>query len=319
MGDTISGTDEFLLKSATKPHPTALPAISHREVLGRYQIEIRSGGVCRFDEYPTNHLHTHHGYHELCLVLDGSGIFRHGIAQYPLKRGTVFLSELDTPHEISSFSTRDLHLVFFCLTITPTAVPLTSGALDRIVHRFVGGHAASSPNGDRLAAYLGLICGSAEGGFAAVRRRESSLLFVMDALDMLTSSVGASELPQPDPANPDPVQRAIAFIEANLGRQFSVCEVADACFCSERHLRRVFRLATGKTVLDAANERRMLQAGQRLLMRFTVAQVAEMFGIGSPAHFSRLFRRYNGMSPKRFQMQHAPKAVVQNTSFRTAG
>jgi AraC-like DNA-binding protein len=291
-----------------------LPDFRVRVAPGRYALEIWSGDFCRFDRYPTNHAHVHETYHELCLVLAGSGEFAHGNERIPLSPGAIFFSEKDTPHEISSFVSRNLALVFVHLTIDTTGLPLSADPYDRVIDRFVRGHTLATGGCRDLEVYFDLAVRGNRSSFDSVRRAEAGKLFVLEALDRL-ATVPEKGTTSPVSAELDPAARAIAYIDANLNHCPSVDCIARACFCSPRHLRRLFRAKTGKTILATVNERRVKLAAQQLLMRFTVSQVAESLGFESLAHFSRLFKRYHGMNAKEFQMRCAPKPVVPKTSF----
>jgi AraC-like DNA-binding protein len=143
-------------------------------------------------------------------------------------------------------------------------------------------------------------------------RRQSALrLFVLEALSSLTTTTSGQE----ETAAPEPVRRAIQYIERNVHTSFTVSQLAAACFCSERHLRRLFLERTGTGLLRAISERRMHLAAQQLLMRFNVSTVARAFGMSSVAHFSRQFRRVHGLSPKQYQQRHAPGPALPRTVF----
>jgi AraC-like DNA-binding protein/mannose-6-phosphate isomerase-like protein (cupin superfamily) len=289
-----------------------LPAIRLTAVLGNTALDIWSGGFVRFDRHPTNHRHRHSTYHEICLATAGRGEFRHGGSTYALRTGDLFLSNMDVPHEISSFRTHDLELVFLCFAVAPVDGPAPENPEAHVVARFLAGHAVHCRSEGRLDPWLAVMCDSAHGLFGAHKRETAARLFVFEAMDLLAL------FPDPDvsrPAEPDAFARAVEFIERNVRRQFTVEELARHCACSSRQLRRLFTERAGRRLMDSVNERRMRLAAQDLLMRFTVGQVAEAFGFASAAHFTRLFARYHGVTPKRYQLRFAPKGAIPKTDF----
>jgi AraC-like DNA-binding protein len=300
--------------SAKTGFPSFVPAVSVEESYGRYSLKLWSGGFCSFDVNPTNHSHIHETFHELCLVIDGRGEFVHGPERFALSPGTFFFSEKNIVHEISSFKTRNLFLFFFGLIISENNSPLTSNPQDAALHRFSLGHRLVSEKCPDLTAYITLICRPGKTFFDSTLRQTIARTAVIDMLDRLSTQKSAT--PALNYRGPrDIVTQAIVYIEHNLHRQPTIAEIARACSCSERHLRRLFRQATGKSILEAINERKVTAAAQQLLMRFTVTQVAEAMGITSVPHFSRLFKRYNGMSPKEYQIKNAPKPALLKTRF----
>jgi AraC-like DNA-binding protein len=305
-----------LSKTAISTFPSSLPSVDFEISLGRYALKIWSGGFCRFDAYPTNHLHMHETYHELCLVIAGHGEFTHGGERFKVSPGWLFFSEKRAAHEISSYRSHDLHLVYLNLIITDSTAPLSSDPCDSVVHRFVLGHRQACGDGGGLYPYIELICNEGSTAFDRTRRQEAARLMVLDALDRLSTHKSVPASGGGAEGARDYVSRAIGFIERNLTRPIAVAEIAGASSCSKRHLRRLFVRETGKTIVEAVNERKINLAAQQLLMRFSVTQVATSLHISSVAHFSRLFKRYNGMSPKQYQITHAPKKVLPKTEFR---
>ncbi len=288
------------------------PTFRFTTVLGSASLEIWSGGFVQFETHPTNHRHLHTSYHELCIVTAGKGQFTHGERSYPLRAGDVFVSELHVPHEISSLRTRDLRLTFVCFSVErlPGSGKARSGS--GVVERFLNGHTLCAPSRGRLEPWLDILSRGNEGAFAAERCETAARMLVLEAMDILARAPDENSA---SPQSPDTFARAVEFIERNIGRQFSVEELARHCACSSRQLRRVFVSRTGQRLMETVNERRMRLAAQQLLMRFTAGQVAESLGFSSAAHFTRLFARYHGVTPKRYQIQHAPKGTLPRTEF----
>lgn len=297
--------------------PSLLPPLHLSVSYGRYGLTVWSGGFVRFDAAsPTNHRHQHESHHELCLVLAGSGTFKHGHESFDLSSGSLFFSEKKVPHEITVSKGRELYLVFVSIAITETSAPISPDAFDAVIHRFLLGHSLLANRCDDLVAYLRVVCIPGTTRFDQARREEAAKLLVLDALDRFAiqkSSIAADG---------SHVQRgiagkAIAFLEGVAMRPVAVGEIAAVCGCSDRHVRRVFRKETGKSILDSVNEKRMNLAAQQLLMRFSVTQVANLLQMSSVAHFSRMFKRYHSRTPKEYQTINSPRTVLPKTTFNT--
>ena len=98
-----------------------------------------------------------------------------------------------------------------------------------------------------------------------------------------------------DPA----VQAAERFAAANLGRQFSMDELARAGAVSPRTLARRVHAALGMTPNEMVQRLRVTQAGHLLATtRASVEEVAGQVGYADAAAFRRVFRRYAGESPR---------------------
>jgi len=101
---------------------------------------------------------------------------------------------------------------------------------------------------------------------------------------------------------PELVVQAEVFMERNFYRTLRRRDVAQAVHLSEPHLGRVFRSATGKTVLQRLTEIRMAQARSLLLETdLTVTQIALDVGISSFSHFTYTFKKASGLTPSDYR------------------
>lgn len=92
---------------------------------------------------------------------------------------------------------------------------------------------------------------------------------------------------------------AVALIEARLAEPLTVPEIAREAGVSHNHLTRLFRAATGQTVIGYVRARRMAQA--RHLLRastLSVSAVAATVGIPDLQAFNKACRRELGASPR---------------------
>lgn len=277
------------------------------EVLGANRIEIETCGYCRFDVQLTNSPHRH-DYYEVCLVLSGTGTYHHGGRIFDLKPGDVFVSDPGVIHEITSYQTRDLNLYFVTMTLSHLETA-ASGAHDEVVEAFRSGHRVVNAGPESLPSYIALI-ERATAGFGTVAAREALKLF---ALEMLASLASVGPLDEAEATSDDEMARVLEYIDRHLRRRLTVEEIAGAVGVSSRTLRRRFHDLSGTTVAQEINHRRMRWAAHRLLMGFSVAEVAEYVGIADPAQFTRAFVRAHGMTPKRFQSSYMPGRLAFQT------
>jgi AraC-like DNA-binding protein len=98
------------------------------------------------------------------------------------------------------------------------------------------------------------------------------------------------------------VEQAEVFMQKNLHRQLLRNEIATAVSVSEPHLARLFRAATGKTVLQRLTDMRIVQAKALLLeSTLSVTQIAGEVGLSSFSHFTRIFKRAVGVAPSDYR------------------
>lgn len=92
--------------------------------------------------------------------------------------------------------------------------------------------------------------------------------------------------------------RAIAYMEANLGENFSLNDLATAAGVSRFHFARLFRVSTGESPMNYCLRLRVERAKRMLIDgNCRMCEVAVELGFFDQSHFSRTFRRITGVSP----------------------
>jgi AraC family transcriptional regulator len=127
---------------------------------------------------------------------------------------------------------------------------------------------------------------------------------------------------------PQKLQRVLAVIEERLAESIQVRDLAGAISMSPFHFTRMFKRATGLTPHAYITERRMEQA-KRLLTASELAlvEVAASVGYQTQAHFTGVFHKHVGTTPRVFRLgsrgdgvkapaaeQQRPRVVVQSVS-----
>ena len=95
------------------------------------------------------------------------------------------------------------------------------------------------------------------------------------------------------------MERALAYIAANLEAPMAVADIARAAHLSEFHLHRVFREAVGETIGRFVTRRRLETAALRLAYETdrSITDIALSSGYSSSSNFSKAFAAYFGVSP----------------------
>lgn len=95
------------------------------------------------------------------------------------------------------------------------------------------------------------------------------------------------------------VRQALALIEGRMAEGVRVSEIAREVGLSPGHLTRLFRAATGKTVIAALLERRVARARHLLVFSdLPVKAIAAQVGIDDLNRFNKTIRRLCGDSPR---------------------
>ena len=116
----------------------------------------------------------------------------------------------------------------------------------------------------------------------------------VDASDQSYSQIDKSEL----------LPRFEALIEDNFLKHWGVADYARALSVSPTHLSRVVRAATGQPASSKIDARLLREARRNLIYtNLRIATIAYDLGYADPAHFSRVFSRSTGVSPRVFRNQ----------------
>ncbi|MFV0465650.1 MAG: response regulator [Lachnospiraceae bacterium] len=100
------------------------------------------------------------------------------------------------------------------------------------------------------------------------------------------------------------VKNALSYIEKNYTTHLSLGEVADHTYVSQWHLSKILNKYTGKNFSELLNQVRIEQA-KKLLEdpSLRIGEIAEMVGFLDLAHFSRVFKKQEGISANEFRNQ----------------
>ena len=99
-----------------------------------------------------------------------------------------------------------------------------------------------------------------------------------------------------------PIDRALDYIHANLERNLTLRELAQAACLSPYHFARLFKQTTGQTPHNYVTEQRVERA-KKLLANTDdlIAEVAYACGFGNQSHLTTVFRKRLGVTPRRYR------------------
>jgi len=119
-----------------------------------------------------------------------------------------------------------------------------------------------------------------------------------DDEDTATNGIGLTHSPI--------LPRFEALVEAHHLDHWGVADYAQALAVTPTHLSRITRQATGQPASRLIDDRLMREARRQLVYtNLQVATIAYALGFADPAHFSRVFSRSTGASPRAFRQQRS--------------
>jgi AraC family transcriptional regulator len=106
----------------------------------------------------------------------------------------------------------------------------------------------------------------------------------------------------PRPLAPRHLARVLAYIDADVGRDIALADLAQLVGVSKDHFIRGFRAATHRTPYAYLVERRLARAVDALRhSTMSIERIARDAGFGSAPGFSNVFKKHYGMSPGKFR------------------
>jgi AraC-like DNA-binding protein len=108
-------------------------------------------------------------------------------------------------------------------------------------------------------------------------------------------------------ANQDRMERirlkpVLDFVESNIDDRIAVEDASRLANMSYYYFVKFFKKIMGQSFTEYVNFRKIKRAEQLLLTRdLSVTEVGDQIGMANMAHFYKMFKRFNGCSPKEFQ------------------
>lgn len=110
------------------------------------------------------------------------------------------------------------------------------------------------------------------------------------------------DLPEESEASSFVVKNAKEYIEKNYTEKLTLSEVAENIYVSQWHLSKLLNKYCGKNFSEILNTVRISEA-KKLLREpsYRIGDITEMVGFSDMAHFSRVFKKMEGISPNEFR------------------
>jgi AraC family transcriptional activator of pobA len=238
--------------------------------------------------------HRHVRLHQLLLLRSGSGTLHLEGNAHPL----AAMSLVNVPPGAVHAFAFERGTQGWVATLADDLVEqLLSPAADERRALAAGGVFAAEPG---LAALMAQIATEFEGAAPARALVLRGLCAVL--LGLAARAATRAAPPSRDAPGSALLCRFEAIVDARLLEHPSVADCARALAVSPTHLSRVLRAATGQPASRLIEARLMREARRQLAYTgLQVSSIAYTLGFADPAHFSRVFSRVEGLSPRAFR------------------
>jgi AraC family transcriptional regulator len=112
------------------------------------------------------------------------------------------------------------------------------------------------------------------------------------------------------------INKVIDYVNNNLDKSMSLEELASVAFFSPYHFHRIFMAVTGESVNNFTNRLRLEKTAR--LLRYSdqsIAAIAGGCGFSSAAVFSRVFKKYLGISPTDYRRNNQKDSKIGKELF----
>ena len=114
---------------------------------------------------------------------------------------------------------------------------------------------------------------------------------------------------------PRRLQRVFSHIRENIATELGVAELAQVAGMSQYYFSKLFKMSTGTTPHQYVMRQRVEKAQEHLReSKLPLAEVAEKVGFETQSHFTSVFRRVAGITPKHYREMHRMSSPHESES-----
>ena len=253
------------------------------------------------DTWSMSRLHFH-DYCELLLPLTSPGNIFVNDQVYPLRRGTLYLIGENTLHRTiaTGFHARYvLHISRASLSALST--PQTDFS-QMGQATFLRADMSNDQMITLIERFQALERNKNDGSFGSDIHQTVALLdLLIQVAPLLNAATAGEAIRNKDFLRVAPI---LDYIRDNLADPLTLDQIAGKFFISKHYLCRVFKSATGFSVMEYIIYSRVLRARQLLKEGISVQQAGEMSGFSDNSHFIRTFGHLTGTSPGRYAREY---------------
>ena len=243
-----------------------------------------------------------HDHYEIMLPLTSPGNIFVNDQVYPLQRGTLYLIGENTLHRTMAegFHARYiLHINHKSLVELSTPqtdfTQLTQDSFRRAVLDV-------EEMTEIIELFQALERNKNDGTFGSDIRQTVALLNLLIRIAPALNAATAGEaIRNKDFLRVVPI---LDYIRENLSEPLSLDQIASQFYISKHYLCRIFKSATGFSVMEYIIYSRVLRARQLLQEGVSVQQAGERSGFSDNSHFIRTFGHLTGVTPGRYAKEY---------------
>lgn len=255
----------------------------------------------------TSHQHPEYELYFL-KELTGTGEIQIQEHTYPLKKGSLVIINQNISHR-TNFAQAKSHERYL-IELSPEifneqTLPLLSTTPEFFFQQQTGVYELTPSQQAQVAAIFDTLYN--ESLFKESFYKERQFLRIAELLLLINRFSRQRSLDQNlGLMQQETIQPIVRFVADHVVEPLTLQEVAEKFFLNKSYLARVFKAYTGQTMQDFINSKRVFLAQRALILypELTLKEIAKNCGFFSEAHLGKTFKRYTGLTPKRFIKNH---------------
>ena len=253
------------------------------------------------DKWNMSRLHFHDHY-EFLLPLTSPGNIFVNDQVYPLERGTLYLIGENTLHRTMATGSHARYILHISRkTLSDLSTPQTD-FIQLTRDSFRRANLDSEQMTETIELFQALERNKNDGSFGSdIHQTVALLKLLLKISPMLNASTAGEAIRNKDFLRVAPI---LDYIRDNLSEPLTLDQIAGKFFISKHYLCRIFKSATGFSVMEYIIYSRILRARQLLQEGVSVQQAGELSGFSDNSHFIRTFGHLTGTSPGRYAKEY---------------
>ena len=253
------------------------------------------------DTWNMSRLHFHDHF-ELLLPLTSPGNIFVNDQVYPLRRGTLYLIGENTLHRTMATGAHARYVLHISrkslIQLSTVQTDFTQLTRDSFRRADLDGMQMT----EIIELFQALERNKNDGSFGSdIHQMVALLNLLIRVAPTLNAATAGEAIHNKDFLRVAPI---LDYIRDNLSEPLSLDQIASQFFISKHYLCRVFKAATGFSVMEYIIYSRVLRARQLLQEGTSVQQAGELSGFSDNSHFIRTFGHLTGVTPGRYAKEY---------------
>ena len=251
------------------------------------------------DTWNMSRLHFHDHF-ELPLTSPGNIFVNDQV--YPLRRGTLYLIGENTLHRTMATGAHARYVLHISrkslMQLSTVQTDFTQLTHDSFRRANLNGMQMT----EIIELFQALERNKNDGSFGSdIHQMVALLNLLIRVAPTLNAATAGEAIHNKDFLRVAPI---LDYIRDNLSEPLSLDQIASQFFISKHYLCRVFKAATGFSVMEYIIYSRVLRARQLLQEGTSVQQAGELSGFSDNSHFIRTFGHLTGVTPGRYAKEY---------------